>query len=42
MRAVLQHDGFGNRDKEVWRQGHRVGASHVAASGSLVAVTDSC
>ena len=30
---MLQHDRFGTRDKEVWRQGHRVGASHVASSG---------
>lgn len=34
MGDVLQHDRFGTRDKEVWRQGHRVGASHVAPSGS--------
>ena len=33
MGDVLQHDRFGTRDKEVWRQDHRVGASHVASSG---------
>lgn len=35
MLAVLQHDPSGDKDKGVCRQGPKVGAIHVASSGSL-------
>ena len=40
MFAVLQHDPSGNKDKGVCRQGHRVGVSHEASSGSQAAAND--
>lgn len=42
MFAVLQHNPSGSKDEGACRQGHRAGASHVASSGSQVAVTDPC
>lgn len=42
LRAVLQHDQYGNKDEKAWRQGHMVRASHMASCGSQVALTDPC
>lgn len=42
MRAVFQHDPSGSKDEGVWRQDSKVGAAHVASSGSQLAVTDPC